>query len=237
MFPDIGNTPDPIPLPTADIFDTPTVCVEINEDWQVVLSGVIAILEDVLSWDVTSDDDKLRAQANAETLANLIGNAVECVQPVMTIPVGTIVQYGGSTPPTGWLVCDGSSLARSGTYADLYSVIGTSFGSADGTHFNLPDFRDKFPKGLSATSESIGTTGGEAQHTLTQAEMPVHRHFQNVWNGVTTGAVGTLGVEFHARGGGATQSLQETVNQGSGDPHENRPPFLALKFIIKYQSG
>jgi microcystin-dependent protein len=54
-------------------------------------------------------------------------------------PVGAIVPYGGDTAPTGYLLCDGSAVSRT-TYADLFAVIGTKYGSGDGsTTFNLPD--------------------------------------------------------------------------------------------------
>lgn len=54
-------------------------------------------------------------------------------------PIGAIVPYGGTTAPTGWLVCDGSAVSRT-TYASLFSVIGTRYGSGDSsTTFNLPE--------------------------------------------------------------------------------------------------
>lgn len=57
---------------------------------------------------------------------------------------GTVLLYAaGVTAPTGWLFCDGSAVSRS-TYANLFSILGTSYGSGDGaTTFNLPDFRDR----------------------------------------------------------------------------------------------
>lgn len=54
-------------------------------------------------------------------------------------PVGTITGYAGATPPNGWLKCDNSAVSRT-TYAELYSVIGTTYGTGDGsTTFNLPN--------------------------------------------------------------------------------------------------
>lgn len=66
-------------------------------------------------------------------------------------PVGSIQAYGGATSPQGWLLCQGQSLLRT-DYPELFAVIGTSFGSADSTHFNIPDLRDKFLEGASATN-------------------------------------------------------------------------------------
>lgn len=60
---------------------------------------------------------------------------------------GMITLYGGSTPPTGFLSCDGSAVSRT-TYADLFAVISTNFGVGDGsTTFNLPDLRSSVPIG------------------------------------------------------------------------------------------
>ena len=65
----------------------------------------------------------------------------------VTVPVGTIIWSGKSTPPTGFLLCNGAAVSRT-TYADLYSAIGTAFGSGDGsTTFNLPNLIDKFIEG------------------------------------------------------------------------------------------
>lgn len=58
-----------------------------------------------------------------------------------SLPIGSIVPYGGSTAPAGWLLCQGQSLLRT-DYPDLFNVIGTAFGSVDSTHFSLPDARE-----------------------------------------------------------------------------------------------
>ena len=54
------------------------------------------------------------------------------------VPVGSILPYGGTNPPSGWLMCDGRNISRADN-AELFSVIGTSFGAGDGTTFALPD--------------------------------------------------------------------------------------------------
>jgi len=64
-------------------------------------------------------------------------------------PVGLIMEYHGSAALVNWMECDGSAISRS-TYADLFSLIGTSFGNGNGTTtFNLPDLRGLFIKGHS----------------------------------------------------------------------------------------
>ena len=54
--------------------------------------------------------------------------------------VGTIELYGGSVAPNGWLLCNGGSISRT-LYSDLFAVIGTTYGSGDGsTTFALPNY-------------------------------------------------------------------------------------------------
>lgn len=102
------------------------------------------------------------------------------------VKTGTIISYGSNTAPTGFLDCDGSAVSRT-TYASLFSVIGTTYGTGDGsTTFNLPDLQDKVAYGKSS-SVAIGNTGGSstqtpsgtvtvANHTLTTSQIPAHTH-------------------------------------------------------------
>jgi microcystin-dependent protein len=58
-------------------------------------------------------------------------------------PVGSIISFGGNIIPSGWLACSGQAISRT-DYAELFAVIGTTFGSGNGsTTFNLPNLRDK----------------------------------------------------------------------------------------------
>lgn len=108
------------------------------------------------------------------------------------MPTGSILEYGGSTAPTGWLLCDGSAVSRS-TYVALWNVIGDAYGAGDGsTTFNLPDRRGRVGIGVNGTylrgstggSETSTTStdgahshGGTTQLTaLTVAQMPAHAH-------------------------------------------------------------
>jgi microcystin-dependent protein len=76
------------------------------------------------------------------------------------LPVGSITYFCGSSPPTGWLVCDGSEVSRT-TYANLFAVISTRSGVGNGsTTFNLPDCRGMFMRGFdsSGVRDSSHTT-------------------------------------------------------------------------------
>jgi phage-related tail fiber protein len=62
-------------------------------------------------------------------------------------PPGMVSFFGNSTAPTGWISCTGAAISRS-TYSDLFSAIGTTYGSGDGSStFNIPDMRGEFIRG------------------------------------------------------------------------------------------
>jgi microcystin-dependent protein len=66
-------------------------------------------------------------------------------------PTGAILSYGGTSAPSGFLLCDGTSYLQA-AYVNLFAVIGTAFGTADGTHFNVPDLRGQFLRGRDGTA-------------------------------------------------------------------------------------
>lgn len=103
-------------------------------------------------------------------------------------PAGIIQQFGGTTAPTGYLICDGSAISRA-TYSGLFAAIGTSYGAGDGsTTFNLPDLRGRVAVGKSTDTEfdAMGETGGAKTHTLTTSQLPAHTHDVNPASFTTT---------------------------------------------------
>jgi len=108
------------------------------------------------------------------------------------LPVGTIVQFGSSTAPAGWLLCDGSSVSKT-TYSALYNVIGTTYGSgSNATLFLLPNTTGRTIRG---SSSNVGATGGSDTVTLSISNVPTHGH------GLTQN-----GLSYN--GGGAISSIQ-----------------------------
>jgi hypothetical protein len=77
---------------------------------------------------------------------------------------GQILEFGGPTMPYGWLLCDGSSLARV-DYPDLFDVLGTTWGAVDGDHFNLPDMHEG--TALGAWQARVEETGGDITYSGT----------------------------------------------------------------------
>lgn len=117
--------------------------------------------------DGTGTDNQTLALAN-NTLSINGGNSVDLSQ--YATPSGAIFAFPTSTPPTGYLACNGQAISRT-TYPNLFTLIGTSYGSGNGTTtFNLPNYNGQFLRGwdngqgtdLDATNRTDrgdGTTG------------------------------------------------------------------------------
>ncbi len=136
------------------------------------------------------------------------------------IPAGTIMAWSGSTPPVGWVFCDGQSLDSIATpeYGTLYTAIGTTYGGTGPDDFNVPDLTGRVPVGLDAGSTvtpgvaALGDITGDASVQLTVAQLASHGHTGEVTS--TGSASGTT------TGGGAHTHSQNGASwcaQGSGD--------------------
>jgi microcystin-dependent protein len=90
-----------------------------------------------------------------------------------SFPVGGGCLWFTPTPPTNFLIADGSSLDTT-TYATLFAVYQYRFGGS-GANFNLPPLSNRFPIGAGTTA-ALAATGGEATHVLAATEMPAHAH-------------------------------------------------------------
>jgi microcystin-dependent protein len=79
------------------------------------------------------------------------------------MPSGSIIAFGGAAAPdAGWLLCAGADISRS-TYARLFAVIGTAYGTGDGSStFGLPDLRDRVLLGKGTNNGTVGTETGSA---------------------------------------------------------------------------
>jgi microcystin-dependent protein len=152
-----------------------------------------------------------------------------------TIPIGGLLPYvGTSAPNSSFALPFGQAISRA-TYATLFSLVSTTFGSGDGTTtFNLPDLRGRSVFGLdnmggSAASRItaaggnfdgtvLGGTGGAQNHTLSQSEMPSHTHTATVTDPGHThnfpsvsGGAGSGGVQQDAPPAGADYTTRSAM--------------------------
>ncbi|MBA4387354.1 MAG: hypothetical protein C0404_05195 [Verrucomicrobia bacterium] len=117
--------------------------------------------------------------ATSAAFAQTAANATNSTRAANGVPPGAMAPFGGSSVPTGWLLCDGTPVSRT-TYAELFTVVGTNYGAGDGsTTFNVPNFKTRTPVGLDTGDtdfSKLGKSGGEKAHVLTASEMPTHTH-------------------------------------------------------------
>lgn len=157
-------------------------------------------------------------------------------------PIGTITAYGGSTAPSGWLMCDGSEVSRA-EYSLLFDAIGTAYGDGDGsTTFNLPSMAGRTAIGSSA-SHVLGTTGGEEAHELTASELPkdyasIYTRLNSVGSSILYAQKGTSqkvkSGDFTPMSlyGSNGANVDEITFSGDGKAFNVMQPYLAVNYII-----
>jgi microcystin-dependent protein len=132
-----------------------------------------------------------------------------------TLPIGIILPFTGATVPSGWALCYGQAISRT-TYAGLFAVIGTTYGSGNGTTtFNVPDLRGRVVAGRD-------NMGGTAASRITSAVF-----------GMSADALGANGGDESvglsplsgAEGYDNTPANAETIS--------NIQPTMILNYIIK----
>ena len=162
-----------------------------------------------------------------------------------TSPCGSVAMFAGQNCPDGWLWCNGGVYKQS-DYPKLFSIIGNYYGgSRQAGTFAVPNMTYRFPlgwgEGAAGNIGTVGATGGEDTHTLTFDEMPSHGHdisaTQIGWN--TTGVFATNigagdGWDYLGRADGSEKTRAVAQNSGGGKAHNNMPPYLVIKFMIRW---
>lgn len=158
------------------------------------------------------------------------------------VPTGCVQAYAGTTTPAGWLLCDGSAVSRT-DYADLYAVIGDTYGTGDGsTTFNVPDLVDKFVEGsaTAGTVKSAGLpniTGSVNNRAWISSGGSVGGIFTNYNGALVSGDVSsTMGSVANATSA-ESNILKFDASQSNsiyGNSTTVQPPALTMRYIIKY---
>jgi microcystin-dependent protein len=176
-----------------------------------------------------------------------------------SLPSGLIFPYGGATAPSGYLLCFGQAISRT-TYADLFTALGTTYGSGDGsTTFNVPDLRGRVIAGqddMGGTSanrltdqsggldgDTLGATGGAETHTLTGAESGTSAHGHTISGGILSGTGGgaqSTGLQIRDdlnnvqyREGFDNFTVANATEADASSAHNNVQPTIVLNYIIK----
>ncbi|TGE21677.1 phage tail protein [Hymenobacter aquaticus] len=166
--------------------------------------------------------------------------------------IGMIKLFAGNYAPQNWAICNGNLISIAQNSA-LYSILGTTYGGNGTSTFALPDLRGRVAVGaiLGQGNYPLGLIGGVETVTLTTQQMPGHTH-QLVGNTATGNVASPAGAMLGAATGSISTGDEVTVNPyttttpgtptpmspsaiapvGGSQAHENRPPFLALNYII-----
>ena len=163
---------------------------------------------------------------------------------VAATPAGSVSWFAGSSAPTGWLHCNGQSLVRA-VWPALFAAIGTTYGYADATHFNVPDLRGEFVRGLDGGRgvDDSRTLGSRQKGTFIAYDAPTDA---GVWGAKASSnsaagrtqigcdeidAADYSGVSFSSLGGASVSTLTGATEGNGGAA---RPRNVALLPIIKY---
>lgn len=152
-------------------------------------------------------------------------------------PTGGLMMWPTSSAPSGWLLCAGAAVSRT-TYSALFAVVGTTFGSGDGsTTFNLPDYRDRMPIGA-GTTYSANSTGGSkdavvVSHTHTATDSGhTHGYTASSYTAASPGGGGSAQGATSATTASGTANIT-VASAGVSGTNANLPPYLGIYFIIK----
>jgi microcystin-dependent protein len=153
---------------------------------------------------------------------------------------------GFNFAPRGWAFCNGQLLPITQNTA-LFSLLGTNYGGNGTTTFALPNLQGRSPmhagQGPGLSERTLGESGGSAAVTLVASQVPAHTHALQASATASTGTPsGTVALASNAGAsiyrsptGQVAMADAALAPAGSGLPHNNRQPYLAMSFIIALQ--
>lgn len=155
------------------------------------------------------------------------------------IPVGALMPYAGATAPDGWLLCNGQTPSRT-TYANLFAVLGTTYGAGDGSTFGLPDPMGRAIIGVGSgsglTARALAAKSGAETVAIASGNLPTHTHTLSAHTHALgshthtlsdhTHAITVNGNDFSTGTVSADHSHSGTTGNASGDHAHNIPRSL-----------
>lgn len=154
--------------------------------------------------------------------------------------IGAVTMFAGATAPNGWHLCDGSAISRI-DYAALFAVIGTTYGTGNGTTtFNLPDTRGIFVKGAgtsathtTANGTALAGTLGEYENDMVQGHFHYARwRVYSYQGGATFADYGFNQYEDGGYGYGVRQPITDGTNGTPRTGNRTQPANISLNYII-----
>lgn len=148
--------------------------------------------------------------------------------------------FGFNFAPRGWAQCDGQLLPINTNQA-LFSLLGTTFGGDGRVTFGLPELRGRVPMHKDS-GFNLGANGGAETVALITAEIPAHTHtvkasaatVNEISPSDKLWASGAAEQGFHSSADN-TMNAAAVSNNGGGQAHENRMPYLAINICIALQ--
>ena len=189
----------------------------------------------------TSPSDGSVGDAQIQNGSITAGKVQASFAQTLGVPAGIILPFGSSSAPTGFLSCDGAAVSRS-TYSTLYTAIGTTWGSGDGSStFNVPDLRAMFLRGTGTHGTANMAKGTDfsapAVGTIENDQMQDHKHETIMSPGTSYQTYSSYAIGNNAYGttyNFTTTAPLEINSQGTprtGD--ETRPVNAAVLYVIK----
>jgi len=170
-------------------------------------------------------------------------------QVVAGVPSGAVFCIAVATVPSGYLECNGQSVSRT-TFAALFAVIGTQYGSSSGSTFKVPDLRGEFIRGFdngrgvdSGRSVASSQSDQNKQHNHSASSSssvtdPGHTHTMNMNQGNIISSGGAFGLKdsgtatrINSNSTGISVSTSTSIGNDGGN--ETRPRNIAMMYVIK----
>lgn len=181
--------------------------------------GQILELAEERNWEQTTGISVAETIAFWETIYLQFSQGIFCM-------IGSVVAIINDSTPDHMLLCDGSNFDRV-DYPELYAVLPAAL-IIDVDTGSVPDLRENFVLAAGVTIAEHDT-GGSDEHQLTVAELPAHTHTydKEIYN-IDIESVGIP----DPTGVGIPPLPTQTSATGSDTPHNNMPPFYALKYVV-----